>query len=87
MNWQANEVPLHHQGELLRLDRLVHRREPGQWWVLAFKSARNPQLQPDLVAQLRAYRSAVQVIYPQAVVRAAFLAADGSMIVLADDPQ
>ena len=87
VDWQATEVDLVHQGLFLRLDRLVHRREPGQWWVLDFKSARNPQLQPDLVAQLRAYRSAVQVIYPQAVVRAAFLAADGSMIVLADDPQ
>jgi ATP-dependent helicase/nuclease subunit A len=87
VDWQATEVDLVHQGLFLRLDRLVHRREPGQWWVLDFKSARNPQLQPNQVAQLRAYRSAVQVIYPQAVVRAAFLAADGAMIVLADDPQ
>jgi ATP-dependent helicase/nuclease subunit A len=39
----GNEVELFHQGELLRLDRLVRQRgtpaTPGAWWVLDFKTA------------------------------------------------
>ena len=85
VDWQGTEVDLLHQGELLRLDRLVRRRDTGVWWVLDFKSAGQPQMQPDLVVQLRTYRAAVQAIYPQSVVRAAFLTGDGAMIGLADD--
>ena len=86
LDWQGTEVDLLHQGALLRLDRLVRRRDTGVWWVLDFKSARQPQMQPELVAQLRVYRAAVQAIYPQSDVRAAFLTGDGAMIGLADDP-
>src|SRR5690606_257283 len=39
----GNEVELFHQGELFRLDRLVHRRDTGHWWVLDYKSALNPE--------------------------------------------
>ena len=87
VDWQGTEVDLVHQGVWLRLDRLVHRRDTGVWWVLDFKSARHPLRQPELVAQLQTYRSAVQGIYPQSVVQAAFLTAEGAMILLADDSQ
>lgn len=84
--WQGNEVELMYQGESLRLDRLVQRQDgdhAGHWWVLDYKSAQAPQQQPALVAQLRRYQAAVQAIYPQAVVRAAFLTGQGALVELA----
>jgi ATP-dependent helicase/nuclease subunit A len=80
--WQGNEVELMHRGQVLRLDRLVQRRDAGHWWVLDYKSAQAPQDQPALVAQLLDYRAAVQTIYPDAVVKAAFLTAQGAVIEL-----
>ncbi|MFC5522331.1 UvrD-helicase domain-containing protein [Polaromonas jejuensis] len=84
--WQGNEVDLVYQGQPLRLDRLVRRRDAGHeghWWVLDYKSALAPQRQPGLVAQLQAYRAAVQRIYPDAPVRAAFLTGQGTVVELA----
>ncbi len=81
--WQGNEIELLYQGQCLRLDRLVQRVDPqhaGHWWVLDYKSAPAPQEQPALLAQLRDYRAAVQAIYPGAVVKAAFLSAEGALI-------
>lgn len=86
VDWQGAEVALSVQGQLLRLDRLVRHRATGDWWVLDFKSASHPQRQPDLVAQLRAYRDAVQALYPAARVKAAFLTGEGAQIPLAGDP-
>jgi ATP-dependent helicase/nuclease subunit A len=77
-----------YQGELLRLDRLVQRKDAGHaghWWVLDYKSAQAPQDQPALVAQLRQYRAAVQAIYPDAVVRTAFLSGTGALVEIGDD--
>jgi ATP-dependent helicase/nuclease subunit A len=81
--WEDNEVALFHQGELLRLDRLVQRRDSGQWWVLDYKSAWAPEQQAELVGQMRRYREAVEVAYPGADVRAAFLTGQGRMVVVA----
>ena len=83
VDWDGNEVELHHDGELLRLDRLVRRRDSGEWWVLDFKSAARPERQPQLVEQMRRYREAVAAAYPGAAVRTAFLTAQGAMVVLA----
>ncbi len=82
VEWHANEVPLHHGGELLRLDRLV-RRIGGEWWVLDYKSAHCPEQQGGLVEQMLRYRAAVQAACPAATVRAAFLTGDGKLVVLA----
>ncbi len=85
LEWAGNEVGLHYRGEFRQIDRLVQRRDgahAGEWWVLDYKSASSPQRQPELVAQLQAYRSAVRAIYPDAVVRAAFLTAQGGLIEL-----
>ncbi|MBK5206709.1 MAG: hypothetical protein JJD98_15280, partial [Polaromonas sp.] len=65
------------------LDRLVQRKDAGfegQWWVLDYKSSVAPQRQPALVAQLQAYRAAVQLIYPGAPVKAAFLTGQGTVV-------
>jgi ATP-dependent helicase/nuclease subunit A len=81
--WQGNEVDLVYAGQALRLDRLVQRKDAGHeghWWVLDYKSAVAPQLQPALVAQLQDYRAAVQLIYPGAPVKAAFLTGRGTVV-------
>ena len=87
--WQGNEVELSHQGQLLRLDRLVQLavdREhgdlgrAGDWWVLDYKSAASPQLQADLVSKMKLYVAALQAIYPKQTVRAAFLTAQGKVV-------
>jgi len=54
----------------------------GHWWVLDYKSATAPQRQPALVAQLQAYRAAVQRIYPGAPVKAAFLTGQGTVVLV-----
>jgi len=80
--WQGSEVELVCGGAVLRLDRLVQRKDDGQWWVLDHKSGLAPQDDPALVAQLLNYRAAVQAIYPDATVRAAFLNGEGQCIEL-----
>jgi len=83
--WQGNEVDLVYAGQALRLDRLVQRKDAGHeghWWVLDYKSASAPQRQPALVAQLQAYRAAVQRIYPGAPVKAAFLTGQGTVVLV-----
>jgi ATP-dependent helicase/nuclease subunit A len=80
VDWQANEVPLNHGGELLRIDRLVRHAATGEWWVLDYKSAAQPELQPELISQMQRYRDALQAIQPQATVRAAFLTAQGRVV-------
>jgi ATP-dependent helicase/nuclease subunit A len=82
----GNEVELFHQGELLRLDRLVRRRAAGAdgatWWVLDFKSAERPERQPELLAQMRRYRDAVSAARPGAPLRLAFINPLGQLIEL-----
>jgi ATP-dependent helicase/nuclease subunit A len=81
IDWHANEVPLHHEGELLRVDRLVRKRS-GEWWVLDYKSAARPERQLELLQQLHRYRSAVQAACPGAAVKAAFLTGHGELVEL-----
>lgn len=81
VDWQGNEVELNHQGQSLRLDRLVRRRDTGAWWVLDYKSAPQPERQPGLLAQMQRYLAAVRAAYPGAPVQAAFLTGDGRLVV------
>ena len=80
----GNEVALVHQGESLRLDRLVRSRarngEQATWWVLDFKTAAQPERQPELLAQMRGYRDAVAAAYPGAPLRLAFINTEGRLI-------
>ena len=80
LDWQGNEVDIQVDGRVVRLDRLVRRRDTGHWWVLDYKSAAAPQQQESLLLQLQSYRDAVQRVYPGAVVRAAFLSGRGALI-------
>jgi ATP-dependent helicase/nuclease subunit A len=78
--WQGNEIELTAHGKLLRLDRLVCRKDTREWWVLDYKSESQPQSKPELVAQMRAYVAAVQACYAGETVKAAFLTATGKML-------
>lgn len=78
----GNEVELWHEGELLRLDRLVRRRDSGDWWVLDFKSAERPEQQAALREQMARYRRALQAARPGEPVRLAFVSATGQLIEL-----
>ena len=83
IQWQGNEVELSHQGEPFRLDRLVQRQDAGHnghWWVLDYKSAIYPQQQADLVSKMKTYIAALNAIYPNQTVKAAFLTADGKVV-------
>jgi ATP-dependent helicase/nuclease subunit A len=60
IDWQANEYELVYQGRVLRIDRLVKRRDSQAWWVIDFKSASQPELSNVLVHQMTAYGRAVQ---------------------------
>lgn len=82
IDWAGNELELFANGQLLRLDRLVRRKDTNEWWVLDYKSESQPQTKPELVAQLQAYRAAVQTSQAGETVRAAFLTAAGRLIVL-----
>ena len=84
LNHWGNEVELFHQGELLRLDRLVRRRDSGEWWVLDYKSAAHPERQPELLAQMEGYRQAMSQARPGETVRLAFINAQGRLIELAN---
>lgn len=77
-----NEVELWHDGDLLRLDRLVRRRDTGHWWVLDFKSADRPEQQAALRAQMARYHRALVATHPQDTVRLAFINAAGRLIEL-----
>jgi ATP-dependent helicase/nuclease subunit A len=83
--WQGNEVELTYAGETFRLDRLVQRQDAphqGHWWVLDYKSAARPERQPELVEKMRNYKAAISAIYPEQVVKAAFLTADGAVLMV-----
>ena len=80
VDWQGDEVELIHQGQWLRIDRLVRQRESQTWWVLDYKSHPKPQQDPELLAQLRRYREAVMQAYPGQSVRAAFVTAQGECV-------
>jgi ATP-dependent helicase/nuclease subunit A len=49
---------------------------------LIYKSASAPERQPALIVQLQSYRAAVQQIYPDATVKAAFLTGQGTVVEL-----
>lgn len=79
-----NEVELVHQGQRLRIDRLLRRRAgphgPEAWWVLDYKSAAHPERDEALQEQLARYRAAVARLYPGQAVRVAFLSGEGRVM-------
>lgn len=83
LRWAGNEVPMVRDGAALRIDRLVLLEEDAGpvWWVLDYKLQHQPQALPAYREQLAAYREAVRLAQPGSVVRAAFIAGDGSLVV------
>jgi len=79
-----DEVELTHDGQRLRIDRLVRRRasaaEPEAWWVLDYKSAAHPERDAQLQAQLDRYRAAIERLHPGQAVRVAFLSGEGRVM-------
>jgi ATP-dependent helicase/nuclease subunit A len=51
-------------------------------WTLDYKSAAHPEQDPELQAQLTRYRAALQHLYPNQPVRAAFLSGEGKVVAL-----
>jgi ATP-dependent helicase/nuclease subunit A len=82
IDWQANEVELVHDAQLLRLDRLVRQRDSQTWWVLDYKSPFAPQQQADLREQLQRYAQAVRAVQAGSQVRAAFITGEGKLVEL-----
>jgi ATP-dependent helicase/nuclease subunit A len=81
--WAGNEIELVAAGQLLRLDRVVQRKDTGQWWVLDYKSSHNPQTQTELREQLKRYVQVFQEAQAlQERVQAAFVTAKGECLVL-----
>ncbi|MGZ5270689.1 MAG: UvrD-helicase domain-containing protein [Ramlibacter sp.] len=79
VEWSGDEIELVHQGDVLRLDRLVRHRDGG-WWVLDHKSASHPERDAALLAQLRRYVEAVAALHPGEPVAGAFLSGDGRLV-------
>ncbi len=81
--WAGNEVALVHEGQEIRLDRLVHRPasalEPATWWVLDHKLHPAPLTQPEYLAQMARYLQTVAALQPGETVRGAFISADGQV--------
>jgi ATP-dependent helicase/nuclease subunit A len=87
LRWAGNEVPLSHDDQALRLDRLVLIDDTDgvrRWWVLDYKLTDQPLDDPTLRAQLARYRDAVAALQPGEPVAAAFITGQGRLVPLAD---
>jgi len=82
--WAGNELVVWHEGQPLRLDRLVARDgEAGRtWWVIDYKLHESPESVPAYREQMQRYVRAVGALQPGDIVRAAFVTGDGSWIPL-----
>ena len=78
----SNEAEVWLDGRLLRIDRLVRRRDSGHWWVLDYKSAQRPQEQAALRDQMYGYHRALARAMPGQTIRLAFINAQGELIEL-----
>ena len=65
LDMAVNEAPLQHQGQSLRIDRLVRLRQAragARWWVLDYKLQHAPaEVAADLVARMAGKRLAITV--------------------------
>jgi ATP-dependent helicase/nuclease subunit A len=82
--WAGNEVALRHEGQTLRIDRLVRREEGGRatWWVLDYKLQHRPQSLDVYRAQMRRYVEAVSALQPGEAVQGAFITGAGHFLPL-----
>ncbi|MBC7699266.1 UvrD-helicase domain-containing protein [Aquabacterium sp.] len=84
LGWAGNEVGLIHNGQTLRIDRLVALDSAAgrEWWVLDYKLQHRPQELPSYQAQMRQYVEAVSKLQPGDIVRAAFITGEGRLLEL-----
>ena len=85
IEWAGNEVPLSLDGESLRVDRLVARREADGrrvWWVLDYKLRHRPQQLAAYGEQMHRYREALRRAQPGDEVRCAFVTGAGDVVEL-----
>lgn len=85
IRWAGNEVTVALDGQVLRIDRLVHLAGPqaDEWWVLDYKLEHSPQELGSYREQLERYRQAVQqALAVGARVRAAFVTGQGEVVEL-----
>ena len=82
--WADNEVALSHEGQTLRLDRLVARQTPAgrEWWVIDYKLSLQPDALLSYRQQLGRYVEAVKRLQPGEPVHAAFISGDGAWLPL-----
>ena len=80
--WAGNEVALCHEGQTLRLDRLVARQTDAgrEWWVIDYKLNAQPDALLSYRQQLRRYIAAVSHLQPGEPVRAAFVSGKGQWL-------
>lgn len=84
--WAGNEVPISHEGQVLRLDRLVCRATPQgrEWWVIDHKSNVQPEAWPAYRQQVLRYMQAVSRLQVGEPVRGGLIGGDGSWWPLAE---
>ena len=82
--WAGNEVPLAHEGQTLRLDRLVARQTPRgrEWWVIDYKLHAQPDGLLAYRQQMQRYVAAVGQLQPGEPVKAAFISGQGQWLPL-----
>ena len=72
-----NEMALFHDGELLRLDRLVQRHDA--LWILDYKRNLFDNERAAYAEQLAGYRRALRAVYPDQPIRTALVTVDGKL--------
>lgn len=82
--WSGNEVAINHEGQDLRIDRLVCRIEAGRntWWVLDYKLHPAPDSDAGYCEQLSNYRNAIRSLQSGDAVRCAFITGQGRLLEL-----
>ncbi|NBD20046.1 UvrD-helicase domain-containing protein [Aquabacterium fontiphilum] len=83
--WAGNEVPLQHEGQLLRIDRLVAvpHGEGRLWWVIDYKLGHRPEGDAQYLRQMQRYVAAVRALQPGEPVAAAFVTGQGEWVPVA----
>jgi len=77
-------VALDHEGQLLRIDRLVAIDTPEgrHWWVLDYKLGHRPQHSQTYQVQMARYVAAVSALQPGERVSAALVSGEGAFLPL-----
>jgi ATP-dependent helicase/nuclease subunit A len=80
--WAGNEVSLSHEGDVLRIDRLVAVTSPRgrAWWVIDYKLGDQPLATADYHSQMARYVAAVRCLQPGDEVHGAFITGSGQWV-------